>query len=170
MLLPCCLNAFCPICILSHLYFVTFALCLICILSYLHLVRFAFCFICILSYLHFVIFAICRFCILSDLHFVVFLHFVCLHFVWIPFLGLFSGPTLVCFSGKKVRILTYFFKLGRKSLHLTCKVKVYAFILLSHAFIRHSVSIVAHTCMHVLCLELLRELHMTAVKCYLNSY
>ena len=106
--------AFCLICILSHLYFVTFALCLICILSYLHLVRFAFCFICILSYLHFVIFAICRFCILSDLHFVVFLHFVCLHFVWIPFLGLFSGPTLVCFSGKKVRILTYFFNLAGK--------------------------------------------------------
>ena len=50
--------AFCLICILSHLYFVTFALCLICILSYLHLVRFAFCFICILSYLHFGLFPI----------------------------------------------------------------------------------------------------------------
>ena len=89
--------AFCLICILSHLYFVTFALCLICILSYLHLVRFAFCFICILSYLHFVIFAICRFCILSDLHFVGFLHFVCLHFVKFAFC-LDTASTMLGFS------------------------------------------------------------------------
>ena len=155
---------------MSHLDFVTFTLYHICILSYLHFVSFAFCLICILLYLQYVGFAFCQICILS---------FFCILSVCILSVCILSGYRSQVYSvvllwsaflEKKVRILTYFFKLGRKSLHLTCKVKVYAFILLSHAFIRHSVSIVAHTCMHVLCLELLRELHMTAVKCYLNSY
>ena len=68
--------AFCYICILSHLRFVTIALCLICILLHLQFVTFAFCYICIMSRLHFVWFAFylfltfCYICILSNLHFV----------------------------------------------------------------------------------------------------
>ena len=64
--------AFCLICILSHLHFVTFVFCLICVLLQLHYVLFAFCYICNLSHLHFVTFAFCRVCILSGLHFVCF--------------------------------------------------------------------------------------------------
>ena len=68
--------AFCFICILLHLYFVSFAFCYYCIMSNLHFVTFAICSICILSGLHCVWFAFCLFltfcyiCILSNLHFV----------------------------------------------------------------------------------------------------
>ena len=51
--------AFCLICILLHLHYVsfaivTFAFCLICVLLKLHYVSLEFCYICILSPLHFV--------------------------------------------------------------------------------------------------------------------
>ena len=79
--------AFCLICILSHLHFVTFVFCLICVLLQLHYVLFAFCYICNLSHLHFVTFAFCRVCILSGLHFVCFWRFVTFAFCQICILS-----------------------------------------------------------------------------------
>ena len=67
--------AFCLICILSHLHFVTFVFCLICVLLQLHYVLFAFCYICNLSHLHFVGFAFCLVCILSVFDVLLHLHF-----------------------------------------------------------------------------------------------
>ena len=79
--------AFCLICILSHLHFVTFVFCLICVLLQLHYVLFAFCYICNLTDLHFVTFAFCRVGILSGLHFVCFWRFVAFAFCQICILS-----------------------------------------------------------------------------------
>ena len=87
--------AFCLICILSHLHFVTFVFCLICVLLQLHYVLFAFCYICNLSHLHFVTFAFCRVCILSGLHFVCFWRFVTFAFCQICILSRIP-PNVIC--------------------------------------------------------------------------
>ena len=59
--------AFCSICILFHLYFVSFAFrhCRVCILEFLHFVMFVFWFVCILA-LYFVLFELWNICILTD--------------------------------------------------------------------------------------------------------